>query len=261
MRKFKDNFLLSVIVPVYRQERTIKKDLLQIKRALDEAGWNYEIVIVVDGKVDRSYEKAKEVARPKLRVYGYKKNQGKGYAIRYGMKKAKGDYIGFIDAGMEIDPLGVSMLLQHLQWYDADIIVGSKRHPVSQVNYPLIRKILSWGYFELVRFLFGLKVSDTQAGIKVFKRNVLEEILPVLLVKKYAFDIEILAVAHAFGHRRIFEAPIKFNYQFGSLTSAATLKTIFLMLWDTAAVFYRLRILRYYQKKKNGERSSRQSQK
>lgn len=250
MRKFKDNFLLSVIVPVYKQERTIKKDLLRIKKALDGAGWNYEIMVVVDGKVDRSYEQAKKIASSKLRVYGYKENQGKGYAIRFGMKKARGDYIGFIDAGMEIDPLAISMLLEHLQWYDADIIVGSKRHPVSKVNYPLIRKILSWGYFKLVRILFGLKVSDTQAGIKVFRRKVLEDILPVLLVKKYAFDIEMLAVAHSFGHRRIFDAPIKFNYQFGSLTSAATLKTIFLMLWDTMAVFYRLKILRYYQKRK-----------
>lgn len=252
MRKFKDNFLLSVIIPVYKQEKTIKKDLLRVKEVLDKAGWHYEIVVVVDGEVDRSYQRAKKLASSKLRIYGYKENQGKGYAIRFGMKKAKGDYIGFIDAGMEIDPLGISMLLQHLVWYDADVIVGSKRHPVSQVNYPLIRKILSWGYYELVRILFGLKVTDTQAGIKVFKRGVLEDILPVLLVKKYAFDIEMLAVAHAFGYRRIFDAPIRLDFQFKSLTSAATLKTIFLMLWDTMAVFYRLKILRYYQK--NGKR-------
>lgn len=249
MRKFKDNFLLSVIVPVYKQEKSIRQDLLRIKKALDKAGWNYEIVVVVDGEVDKSYQRAKEVASSKLRVYGYKENQGKGYAIRFGMKKAKGDYIGFIDAGMEIDPIGIAMLLQHLVWYDADVIVGSKRHPVSQVSYPLMRRVLSWGYFKLVRIFFGIKVSDTQAGIKVFRREVLEKILPVLLVKKYAIDIEMLAVARSLGYERIFDAPIKFAYQFPSITSAATLRTIFLMLWDTMAVFYRLKILRYYQKK------------
>jgi len=257
MKKFKDNFLLSVIIPVYKQEKTIKKDLLRIKKSLDEAGWNYEIIVVVDGKIDKSYQRAKKTASSRLKVYGYKENQGKGYAIRFGMKKAKGDYIAFIDAGMEINPLGLSMLLQHLVWYDADIIVGSKRHPVSQVDYPLIRKILSWGYFELVKLLFGLKISDTQAGIKVFKKEVLEEILPVLLVKKYAFDIEMLAVAYAFGHRRIFDGPIKFDYQFGSLTKAATLRTVFLMLQDTMAIFYRLKILRYYQKKRLRRKSRR----
>ena len=165
------------------------------------------------------------------------------------MKKAKGDYVAFIDAGMEIDPIGLSMLLQHLVWYNADIIVGSKRHPVSQVKYPLIRKILSWGYYKIVRVLFGLKVTDTQAGIKIFRKKVLADILPTLLVKKYAFDIEMLAVAHNFGYKRIFDAPIRLNYQFGDLTNAATMKTIFLMLKDTLAVFYRLKILRYYQKR------------
>lgn len=254
MKKFRDDFLLSVIVPVYRQERTIKEDLIRIKKSLDEAGWNYEVVVVVDGKVDKSYQKAKKTTSSRLRVYGYKENQGKGYAIRYGMKKAKGDYVAFIDSGMEIDPLGLSMLLQHLVWYDADIIVGSKRHPVSQVDYPLVRRFLSWGYFKLVRILFGLKVSDTQAGIKVFRKKVLAEILPVLLVKKYAFDIEMLAVARAFGYQRIFDAPIKLDYQFKSLTRSSTLRTIFLMLWDTLTVFYRLRILRHYQRKKRRKR-------
>ena len=253
MKKFKDDFLLSVIIPVYKQEKTIRKDLLRIKKILDEAGWNYEIVVVVDGRVDKSYQRAKKTVSSRLRVYGYKENQGKGYAIRFGMKKAKGDYIAFLDAGMEIDPLGLSMLLQHLAWYDADVIVGSKRHPVSKVNYSLTRKILSWGYFGLVKLLFGLKISDTQAGIKVFRKEVLEEILPVLLVKKYAFDIEMLVVAYAFGYRRIFDAPIKLEYQFGSLTSSATLRTIYLMLWDTMAVFYRLKILRYYDKKRRSK--------
>jgi len=257
MKKLKDDFLLSVIIPVYKQEKTVKKDLLRIKKSLDEAGWNYEVVAVVDGKIDKSFQRAKKIVSSRLRVFGYKENQGKGYAIRFGMKKAKGDYIAFIDAGMEIDPLGLSMLLQHLVWYDADIIVGSKRHPVSKVNYSLTRKILSWGYFELVKLLFGLKITDTQAGIKVFKKKVLEDILPVLLVKKYAFDIEMLAVAYAFGHRRIFDAPIKLDYQFGSLTSAATLRTVYLMLWDTMAIFYRLKILRYYQKKRLKRKSRR----
>ncbi len=244
-----DNFLLSVIIPVYKQGKTIKKDLLRIKKTLDQSGWNYEIVVVVDGRIDNSYKNAKKAASSKIRVYSYKKNQGKGYAIRFGMKKSKGDYVSFIDAGLEIDPIGISMLLQHLIWYDADIIVGSKRHPVSQVEYPLIRKILSWGYYNIVKILFGVKVTDTQAGIKVFKKPVLKKILPVLLVKKYAFDIEMLAVARSFGYKRIYDAPIRLEFQFGGLTSAATYKAIFLMLWDTLAVFYRLRILNYYAKK------------
>lgn len=240
--------LLSVIIPAFRQEKTITKDLKRIRKVLRKIRYDYEIIVIIDGRVDRTYEIAKRVARsyPEIRVYQHFKNQGKGHAIRLGMKKAAGDYIAFIDAGMEIDPNGLSMLLEHLEWYDADIIVGSKRHLASVVNYPLERKILSLSFYWLVRLLFGFKIKDTQAGIKIFRREVLEKILPVLLVKEYAFDVEILAVASSFGFKRIYEAPIKLDYQFGSLTSAATLKTIRNVLWDTAAIFYRLKILKYY---------------
>lgn len=240
--------LLSVIIPAYKQEKTIVKDLKRIKKILDKIRYDYEIIIIVDGRVDRTYERAKKVAvsSNKIRIYQHFKNQGKGHAIRLGMKKAFGNLIAFIDAGMEIDPNGLSMLLEHLEWYNADIIVGSKRHLASVVSYPLERKILSYGFYLLVRFLFGFKIKDTQAGIKIFKREVMEKILPVLLVKEYAFDVEILAVANRFGFKRIYEAPIKLEYNFGSLTSAASLKTIRNVLWDTAAIFYRLKILKYY---------------
>jgi len=238
--------LISVIIPAYLQEKTIVKDLTRINQVLTQIRYDYQIIVVVDGQLDKTYQQAKKLTSSKFKVYQLKTNQGKGFAVRYGMTKAKGEYIAFLDAGMEIDPNGISMLLEHLEWYNADIIVGSKRHLVSVVQYPLDRKILSWGYYMLVRLLFGVKIKDTQPGIKIFKRQVLKKILPKLLVKNYAFDIEMLSVARHFGFKRIYEAPIKLKYSFGSITNAATLKTIWHMLYDTLAVFYRLKILKYY---------------
>lgn len=240
--------LLSLVIPAYKQEKTIIQDLKRIKKVLEKIRYDWQIIVVVDGPVDKTYQKTKKLKSSKIKVYQLKENQGKGQAVRFGMKKAKGDYVAFLDAGMEIDPNGISMLLEHLEWYDADIIVGSKRHLVSIVNYPLERKVLSVGYYWLVKLLFGVKIRDTQAGIKIFKKEVLKKVLPVLLVKSYAFDIELLSVSNRFGFKRIFEAPVKFDYQFASLTSAATLQTIWKILWDTAAVFYRLKFLRYYDK-------------
>lgn len=242
----KENHPLSVIIPAYRQGKTIIKDLNRIKDALDKIRYDYEIIVVVDGRVDRTFENAKQVASSKIKVVGYEKNHGKGYAVRYGMARAQGDPIAFIDAGMEIDPNGLSMALEHLEWYGADIIVGSKRHPASQVNYPAKRKIISQLYQLFVRVFTGLNVRDTQAGLKIFRRRVLEEILPRLLIKRYAFDLEMLAVAHRLGFRRIFEAPIKLEYNFKDLTHAATLKEMKNALIDTLAIIYRLKILHYY---------------
>ena len=247
--KKKDDKLLSVIIPVFRQSRTIVKNIKNVRKALDEIRYDYELLIVVDGCF-KSYLQAKKTRNNKTRIYFLKENQGKGFAVRHGMSRAKGDYIAFLDAGMEIDPNGISMLLEHMEWYNADVIVGSKRHLVSVVNYPLERRVLSFGFFWLVRILFGVKIKDTQAGIKIYKREVLEKILPLLMIKRYAFDIEMLSVASRFGYKRIYEAPIKLDFKFDNLTNAAALNTIWKMLWDTAAVFYRLNILRYYDKQK-----------
>ena len=240
---------LSVIIPAYLQEKTIKNDLLNVLKTLEEGlkDVDFEIICVVDGILDNTYKNAKSIKSDKIKVFAYKDNKGKGYAVRFGMKKAQGDLISFLDAGMDISPKGIMMLMAHMNWYNADVIVGSKRHPVSRVNYPFIRRILSIGYHLGVKLLFGLPLTDTQSGIKIFKREVVEKILPRLLVKRYAMDIEMLAVAKYLGFKRIYEAPIE--VRFSQITSRINWQTIFKMAWDTAAVFYRLKILHYYDDK------------
>jgi len=202
--------------------------------------------VVVDGKVDQTVEKLKKAQLSKVKIVWYKENQGKSYAIRVGMHEAKGDYVMFMDSGLEIDPNGISMLLEHMEWYEADIIVGSKRHPASIINYSLQRKFLSYGYYVIVKVLFGINVRDTQAGIKIFRKSVIEKVLPRLLEKKFAGDLEILVVARILGYKRIFEAPIKLDYNLGTMTTAATIKSIYGIFIDTLAIFYRKNILRYY---------------
>jgi len=243
--------LITIIVPCYKQEQTIVKDLLRIKKVLDKLRYPAELICVVDGKIDKTFERASKFAKKyeNVKVIGYETNRGKGYAVRFGMAESSGDIIGFIDAGMDLNPNGLSMLLEHFEWYDADIIVGSKRHPVSKVDYPWQRRILSMGYQFLVWLLFGLKIRDTQVGMKFFRRRILEKVLPRLLVKRFAFDVEMLAVANYLGYKRIFDAPIDIKLHFGgtsTITNQKFLRTVLAMLLDTIAVYYRLKILNYY---------------
>ena len=245
---------LSLVVPAYKQEKTVVKDLKRLTSILSTLNISYEIIVVVDGFLDNTFKKARSLVSEKIKVFGYEKNQGKGYAVKYGMMKAKGSTIGFIDADMDIDPEGIAMLLNHMHWYKADIIVGSKLHPVSQVKYPRSRKILSWGWRSITHLLFGFKVRDTQVGLKIFKRKVAKDVFPRLLVKQFAFDVEMLAVAYTLGYKRIYEAPIKLSFRgVSSISSVNLWKVIFFMVRDTMAVFYRLKIIRYYRKsnKKN----------
>lgn len=243
-----NNHFLSLIIPVYKQEKTIAKNLRKIKIVLDQIRYDYEMIVVIDGTVDRSFEKIKKEKIPKIKCLVYKENHGKSFAVRLGMSYAKGDYIMFIDSGMEIDPNGISMLIEHMEWYNADIIVGSKRHLASQVGYTFQRKILSQVYYFIVKLMFGLKIHDTQAGIKIFKKEVIKKVLPRLLEKKFTGDLEMLVVADSQRFKRIYEAPIKLNYKFSSLTSAATLSSIYGIFLNTLAIFYRRYFLDYYRR-------------
>lgn len=240
---------LSFIVPAYCQEKTIKKDVDNIDKVLRSLGIAYELIVVIDGNLDNTARKLRSLDIKKLKIIELDRHYGKGYAIRKGVERAKGELIGFIDAGMDIDPNGIQMLLNHMVWYDADIIVGSKLHPVSQVKYPFFRKILSWGYRKLTHLLFGFKIKDTQVGLKLFKEKVAKDIFSRSLVKEFAFDVEVLALAYTLGYHKIYEAPVKLKLnKDSSITNSNFWKVILQMFLDTLGIYYRLKIKKYYKK-------------
>lgn len=240
--------LLSVIVPAYNCN-TIKRDLIAINSYLKvKIKQPYELICVVDGlktKSDKTIKLAKSVGKKykKIKILSYKNNKGKGYAIRLGMAHAKGGVIAFIDSGGDLNVAGLSMALEHMKWYKADIIIGSKRHKASKVCYPWQRKALSFLVQRATRLFFGLNVSDTQTGLKVFKRRVLIKILPRLLVKRWAFDLEMLAVANRLGFKKIYESPVEIKHNFNSNIG---LSSVYNFIKDYLAIIYRIYFLRYY---------------
>lgn len=238
--------LLSVVVPCFNQGRSIYRNVGEIVRRLERAGLDHELIVVSDGSSDTTVFEA--ARHPGVRVLRYDRNLGKGYALRTGSTAARGAWIAWIDSDLDLDPSLLSDFLDRAQRDDLEIVIGSKRHPESEVSYPLRRRAYSWLYQQLIRVLFSLRVRDTQVGMKLFRREVLDQVLPVVLVKRYAFDLEILAVAHDFGFDRIAEAPVRLNYRFGD--SGVDWRAIAQALWDTAAIFYRARLLRYYERRR-----------
>lgn len=236
---------VSVVIPAYNENGIILETIKECVSSLQ--GIDHEIIIVDDGSHDGTYQMVKEFAGESnnIRLVDYGGNHGKGFAIRYGFKHTKGDIIAFIDADMNIHPRQILTFLKDMEKTGADVVIGSKRHPYSRVNYPLNRKILSEFYYAFVKILFGLHLKDTQTGLKLYKRKVLEKVCPIVLVKRYAFDIEILANAHRLGYK-IREAPVEINLDCDSHVNK---RAIWNMLWDTCAIFYRMRILQYYDNK------------
>jgi len=239
---------LSVIIPIFNEPR-ICRNLKIIERELDKSFPNYEIICVDDGSRDKTLAHLNGAKTNKVKVLSYPHNVGKGFALSYGFCHSDGDLVAFIDSDLELHPKQIRIFSDLLDLSGADIVIGSKRHPLSKVKYPWNRRFYSWNYQLMVHLLFGLNVTDTQVGIKLFKRKVLEKVLPKLVVKKWAFDLELLIVACKFGFTKIIEAPIKLNGRFsGSKIDLWAVKNIF---QDTLAIFYRNYILKYYDRGKS----------
>ena len=240
--------MISVLMPAYNEGRHIRRNLEETALALDDLGLAWEIVVCDDGSRDNTRQEAEQAAAALtgVTVIGSGGNRGKGYALRKAFSRSRGDLIFFLDSDLDIHPRQFATLLKVMDKTGSEIVIGSKRHPDSTLNYPRGRKLISAAYFFLVKSLFGLPLRDTQTGIKLFRRQVLEETLPRLLVKKYAFDLELLVAAHRRGFL-VAEAPVVVDYRgrFGSIGFDA----IWTMLLDTLAVFYRAAILKFYDRK------------
>ena len=233
---------ISVVVPCHNVGPLLTENVATIVRTLDRLKRTYEVIVVSDGSTDGA-QLALAAADPNVSVVHYERRMGKGMALRIGMARTVGKYVAFIDADGELDSGDLHSFLAIMDLYSPDIVLGSKRHPLSTVKYPPARRAMSWVYQRLTRVLFGLNVRDTQTGLKVMRRDVLEAVLPRTFEKRFALDLELLVVAKKLGFERFFEAPIRLDYKFESTVSA---RAVFHILQDTAAIFYRRYILRSY---------------
>jgi glycosyltransferase involved in cell wall biosynthesis len=238
--------MLSILMPAYNEATSIAENVCETVETMHELGIDFEIVVIDDGSMDGTHAAASNALRAwpdHVRVVRCNRNEGKGNARICGALYSRGEYVAFLDADMDLHPEQLASFFAIMKSSDADAVIGSKFHPDSQVDYPLLRRIYSFFYYVLVRTLFGLPVRDTQTGIKLFKRSVLEHVLPRILVKRFAFDLELLANIHHFGYR-IVEAPVCVNFQ--RVCSRLRLPAVWNVFVDTLAIFYRMRILRYY---------------
>lgn len=235
---------LSIIIPAYNEARNIRTTVRDVMRTMNRLMPQYEVIVVDDGSTDATAHEARKVQSGHVKVISLKRNVGKGGALTQGVRHAKGELVTFLDAGGDFHPTQIVRLTKLMEALECDIVIGSKRHPMSRVHYPRLRRFYSWIYQMIIRVLFRLKVRDTQTGLKVFKRKVLLKVLPRVLVKRYAFDLELLVVANALGFHKISEGPIDMRYNFTS--TGIDRRAIRHIMVDTAAIFYRTYILRYY---------------
>lgn len=237
--------LISVVVPAFNEEARVERCLAETVEVLERLGVAYEVILVDDGSEDATVELARATAErlPRVRVIGHEVNMGKGSALVRGAAASLGELVLFVDADLEVHPRQLEVLWETLEREQADVVIGSKLHRDSRIDYPLERRILSHGYYALVRTLFRLPVHDTQTGLKLYRREVLARVAPRLVVKRFAHDLEVLVNAHRLGFR-IVEAPVVVTRQrpFPRIGGG----DVWRVALDTAAIWYRTYVTRYY---------------
>jgi glycosyltransferase involved in cell wall biosynthesis len=236
---------LSLVTPFRNGAGFIESNIRAMLRSLEDFHHPFELIVVCDGSTDGTAELARRVGDPRVRVLRYEENHGKGVAVTCGLAHARGRLVGWLDCDLDIDPAVIVQAARRFERSpDVDAVIGSKRHPESAVYYPLVRRIYSWGFQLLVRILFRVNVRDTQVGAKLFRREMLDTVVPLLLIKRYAYDLELLAVGAEFGFDRIEETPVRLDYRFsGSGIGNAEVRRIFL---DTLAIAYRIHLRHWY---------------
>lgn len=240
---------LSVVLPAYNEASCIGKNLHELVRTLRHAYSEFEVIVVDDGSTDGTAGEARfaTAAIPEVRVIRYDRNAGKGAALAKGALFASGEYVVFLDADLDLHPGQIQLFVESMQVANADAVVGSKHHPMSEVfNYPAVRRLYSFGYYAFVRAMFGLPLRDTQTGLKIFRKQLLHDVVPRLVAKRFAFDLELLANAYRLGYAMI-DAPVRVEFQrSGRINWRDAVKTMV----DTLAIFYRMHVLRYYNERR-----------
>ncbi|TSC92663.1 MAG: dolichol-phosphate mannosyltransferase [Candidatus Berkelbacteria bacterium Licking1014_85] len=187
--------LYSFILPAYNEEKNIKRTIFELSKYLLKHFSRFEIIVVDDGSKDDTFAIAKKIKFPNLHILHLQNNHGKGFALKFGFKKSHGNIIVFMDAGGDFQPAQLVRFTNPLKNNSADIVIGNKWDKRSNIKYPIKRIIFSKIYHGLVELLFRLKIRDTQVGLKAFRREVLENIIPKIKSNGYIFDLELLILA------------------------------------------------------------------
>lgn len=236
---------LSVVFPLYNEERCLEKNFKLVTEYLDSLGHGYEVILVNDGSNDKTPTIIENIARAKahVRVINNYENRGKGHAVRCGVLRASKKYVVFSDADLSVPVRFIKTCLYQLA-FGAPVVIGSRHLSESsfKVREGPIRQVLGEMFRIFARLIFGLKVSDITCGMKGFEKTAASDIFSRSVVNRWGYDAEILFLAQRLDYT-IAEIPVDWAHSFDSKVSVggASVKT----LMEMFQIFYNYQTKRY----------------
>ena len=196
---------LSVLIPAYNEEKRIAETLKSVDGYLEKQSYDYEIVVVVNGSKDRTYDVVKELESTTVQkaVAVNLVESGKGNAVKRGIiENTTGDVVMFMDAD---NATPISEVEKFLPYFEQgyDVVIGSRytNPDLVKVHQPFYRVLLSRMANLLIQILAVPGIKDTQLGFKAFTKTAAREIFPLVTVMKWGFDMEVLTIARVKGFK------------------------------------------------------------
>jgi len=193
---------LSIIVPVYNEQRRLENGLRAMLAYLEKAPQTTELMVVDDGSTDQTAERAAALLgdRPRTRLLCLTPNRGKGHAVKTGMLQAAGRVRLFSDIDLSV-PIDTATEFYRLCEDGADVVIGTRRTEGSAVtvHQPLYREWLGTAFRRLTRRLVTPGLSDITCGFKAFRASAAERVFGPSVIARWSFDAEVLFLAQHYG--------------------------------------------------------------
>ncbi|MGD9497593.1 MAG: dolichyl-phosphate beta-glucosyltransferase [Armatimonadota bacterium] len=204
---------LSIIIPAYNERDCLEQAVRAARHYFDARALPGEVIVVDDGSVDdtRAIAESQRREDARVRVEGYGANRGKGYAVRWGVQRARGEVIVFLDADLATPVGEIDQVLPAVEG-GADVVVGTRVHPQARIERAQspVRQFMGAGFRWLARAMLGLRVSDITCGFKAFTRAAAQRIFAAATIDGWAFDAELLVIAQRLG-LRVVEVPVRWS--------------------------------------------------
>lgn len=202
--------MISIVVPMYNEEERLSASLDKIVAFMGAHHPDYEVVLVDDGSTDGTLALARRRAEgcPQVRIESYGANRGKGYAVRTGIERSRGDVVLFSDADLSTPIAEIEKMLAAVA-RGADVAIGTRAHPESdvQVRQPFYRDSGGKLFNLFVRLFLLPGLGDTQCGFKILRRAAVLPLVQRMRVDRFAFDVELLYLARQ-AQLNIVEVPV-----------------------------------------------------
>jgi dolichyl-phosphate beta-glucosyltransferase len=233
---------ITILVPAYNEAQRIESTLQKILAYAPDHFEHSEVLVVDDGSSDGTADLIEARFGDRVRVVRRPQRGGKGAAIRDGVMAAQGKWILFADADFSIPIEEIEKLSSYGE--RSPIVIGSKRAPGSEIEYPAVRHFLG-GIGQMLISVFVVSgFADTQCGFKLYRADVAKELFGYQRIDGFGFDFEVLFLARRMGHA-VSEVPVRCAHKIGG---TVRMKTYLGVLREVAIVWWNRLLGRYPQR-------------